>query len=168
MRRYFMTIPEASQLVMQAGAMGEGGEIFILDMGEPVKIVDLARDLVTLSGLRPGDDIEIRFTGIRPGEKLIEELSAAAEHAEKTRHPKVFIGKIKPHEWADVVDGVDHLLEVAGGTEMDLVRSALRALVPECTIALTHASSKKTAPRGERALAEPHELPPVRNLAIRN
>src|SRR4029078_955868 len=91
MRRYFMTIPEASQLVLQAGAMGQGGEIFILDMGDPVKIVDLARDLITLSGLRPDDDVEIKFTGIRPGEKLFEELSTASEHADKTRHPKVFI-----------------------------------------------------------------------------
>ena len=95
MRRYFMTIPEASQLVLQAGAMGQGGEIFILDMGEPVKIVDLARDLITLSGLRPDEDIEIRFSGVRPGEKLFEELSTATEHAEKTKHPKVFIGRIK-------------------------------------------------------------------------
>jgi FlaA1/EpsC-like NDP-sugar epimerase len=169
MRRYFMTIPEASQLVMQAGAMGEGGEIFILDMGDPVKIVDLARDLVTLSGLRPDEDIEIRFTGIRPGEKLIEELSTAAEHAEKTRHPKVFIGKIMPHGWADIVEGVDHLLEVAGGTEMDVVRAALAALVPECTIARPHASAKKTSPRGERALTDPHEVAPTaRDSAIRN
>src|SRR5262249_58279020 len=77
MRRYFMTIPEASQLVLQAGAMGAGGEIFILDMGEPVKIVDLARDLITLSGLRPDDDIEIRFAGVRPAEKLVQEPSTA-------------------------------------------------------------------------------------------
>jgi FlaA1/EpsC-like NDP-sugar epimerase len=78
MQRYFMTIPEASQLVLQAGAMGDGGEIFILDMGEPVRIVDLARDLIILSGLRPGEDIEITFSGVRPGEKLVEELSTAS------------------------------------------------------------------------------------------
>ncbi len=103
MTRYFMTIPEASQLVLQAGSMGHGGEIFILDMGDPVRIVDLARDLIVLSGLRPVDDIEIQFSGIRPGEKLVEELSTDAEHADKTKHPKVFIGRIKPHDWEFVV-----------------------------------------------------------------
>lgn len=135
MQRYFMTIPEASQLVMQAGAMGQGGEIFILDMGKPVKIVDLARDLVTLSGLKPGTDIEIRFTGIRPGEKLFEELSTEAECAEKTRHPKVFIGRIKPHEWNSVVHGVDRLLQLASGADPDRIRGAVAELVPEYGVA---------------------------------
>src|SRR5690606_32496906 len=80
MTRYFMTIPEASQLVLQAGAMGSDGDIFVLDMGEPVRIVDLAREMITLSGLRVGEDIEIKFTGIRPGEKLYEELSVLGEN----------------------------------------------------------------------------------------
>ena len=99
MRRYFMTIPEASQLVLQAGSMGKGGEIFVLDMGEPVKIADLARDLIVLSGLVPGDDIEIQFTGLRPGEKLFEELSVTGEKADKTRHPKIFVGRFRPCDW---------------------------------------------------------------------
>jgi FlaA1/EpsC-like NDP-sugar epimerase len=131
MRRYFMTIPEAAQLVVQAGAMGAGGEIFILDMGKPVKIVDLARDLITLSGLRPDDDIEITFTGLRPGEKLFEELSTDAEHAEKTRHPKIFIGRIRPHEWTDVLRGIDTLTEQADHLSTDELRASLCALVPE-------------------------------------
>ncbi len=90
--RYFMTIPEAAQLVLQAGAMAQGGEVFILDMGEPVKIVDLARNLIKLSGLEPDIDIRIEFTGLRPGEKLYEELLLAEEGIEKTRIDKIFIG----------------------------------------------------------------------------
>ena len=89
MRRYFMTIPEAVQLVLQAAVLGQGGEVFVLDMGEPVKIVDLARDLIRLSGLEVGRDIEIKFTGVRPGEKLYEELFFGAEMATPTTHPKV-------------------------------------------------------------------------------
>jgi FlaA1/EpsC-like NDP-sugar epimerase len=131
MTRYFMTIPEASQLVLQAGAMGDGGEIFILDMGEPVRIVDLAHDLITLSGLKPNEDIEIRFSGIRPGEKLVEELATDSEHADKTKHPKVFIGRIKAHEWDAVSAGVEALLGVAHGDSAERIRAALGDIVPE-------------------------------------
>lgn len=94
MTRYFMTIPEASQLVLQAAALGSGGEIFLLDMGEPVKILDLAKDMIRLSGLIPFEDIDIVFTGVRQGEKLFEELEMTGEDLERTRHPKIFIGKI--------------------------------------------------------------------------
>ena len=93
MRRYFMTIPEAVQLVLQAGAIGQGGEVFVLDMGEPVKVLDLATDLIRLSGLEVGTDIEIRFTGARPGEKLYEQLFFDAESALATDHPKVLRAK---------------------------------------------------------------------------
>jgi FlaA1/EpsC-like NDP-sugar epimerase len=93
MRRYFMTIPEAVQLVLQAGAIGKGGEVFVLNMGEPVKVLDLATDLIRLSGLEVGTDIEIRFTGTRPGEKLYEELFFTAENALPTGHPKVLRAK---------------------------------------------------------------------------
>jgi len=142
MRRYFMTIPEASQLVLQAGAMGAGGEIFILDMGEPVKIVDLARDLITLSGLRPDEDIEIKFNGVRPGEKLFEQLATDAEHADKTKHPKIFIGRVASPAWSEAVRGLDELLGLANSVEGARIRGALRRLVPEYTGGLASASTE--------------------------
>jgi len=154
MRRYFMTIPEASQLVMQAGAMGEGGEIYILDMGEPVKILDLARDLIALSGLRPDEDIEIRFSGVRPGEKLFEELSTDAEHADKTKHPKVFIGRVhNPPAWESVVVGVEALVELAKAASTDHVRATLGDLVPEYGAARPPIA-RTTSPRGEPVVRE--------------
>jgi FlaA1/EpsC-like NDP-sugar epimerase len=131
MTRYFMTIPEASQLVMQAGSMGQGGEIFILDMGEPVKIVDLARDLITLSGLRPDDDIAIEFSGARPGEKLFEELSTGAESADKTKHPKIFIGRVAHPSLSEVSAKISALLAMADRAAPYVLRAALVQLVPE-------------------------------------
>lgn len=100
--RYFMTIPEAAQLVIQAGAMAKGGEIFILDMGKPVKMVDLARDLIKLSGFEPDKDIKIEFIGLRPGEKLYEELLMDEEGIQNTKHRKIFIGKPGEFEFSDV------------------------------------------------------------------
>jgi FlaA1/EpsC-like NDP-sugar epimerase len=133
MRRYFMTIPEASQLVLQAAALGQGGEIFVLDMGEPVKIVDLARDLISLSGLTPEVDIEIKFSGLRPGEKLFEELSTAEENAEKTRHPKIFIGKLKSRSHEALVRETDSLLRGADELDSSAAITRLKELVPEFT-----------------------------------
>jgi FlaA1/EpsC-like NDP-sugar epimerase len=130
MKRYFMTIPEASQLVLQAGTMGQGGEIFILDMGAPVKIADLARDLITLSGLTPGVDVEIKFTGVRPGEKLFEELSVDAESAEKTRHPKIFVGRFRPYEPERVERGIERLRGAVGEPPAE-IRARFAELVPE-------------------------------------
>lgn len=159
MRRYFMTIPEASQLVLQAGAMGQGGEIFILDMGEPVRIVDLARDLITLSGLRPDEDIEIKFSGVRPGEKLFEELSMDAEYADKTKHPKVFIGRIHLQEWERIMLGMERLLAVASGTATDQVRAVLGELVPEYGAARP-TSAKVSSPADEQRASTERRVEP--------
>jgi FlaA1/EpsC-like NDP-sugar epimerase len=133
MRRYFMTIPEASQLVLQAGAMGEGGEIFVLDMGEPVKIVDLARDLIRLSGFTPGIDIQIEYTGTRPGEKLFEELSVSSENADKTRHPKIFVGRRRPADDDAVVRAIDALVARADGKNAVTLKGEMQSIVPEYT-----------------------------------
>lgn len=153
MRRYFMTIPEACQLVLQAGSMGKGGEIFILDMGEPVKIVDLARDLIALSGLRVGEDIEIVFTGNRPGEKLFEELATDAEHADKTAHPKIFIGKLGAADSQKTRASVEALLTLANG-DPDAIRRELAALVPEyAPPALKPAAARRRLPTPPHATA---------------
>jgi len=166
MQRYFMTIPEASQLVLQAGAMGTGGEIFILDMGEPVKIVDLARDLIALSGFRPGVDIEIKFNGVRPGEKLFEQLATDAEHADKTKHPKIFIGRIGAPGWAEVSHAVDDLVALVEA-EAPRIRAALRALVPEYTGGLAKSSQPVVAlPAARRARRKLKGVPTLDLLAI--
>ncbi len=127
--RYFMTIPEASQLVLQAATQGDGGEIFVLDMGESVKIVDLARDLIALSGLEQ-DDIEVVFTGLRPGEKLYEELYFDDERRVATRHPKVFCAMHRPAALQAVEAVFDDLAEIVD-ERPEIVRARLRDLVPE-------------------------------------
>ena len=131
MQRYFMTIPEASQLVMEASAIGSGGEVFILDMGQPVRIVDLARDLIRLSGLEPYRDIAIEYTGVRPGEKLFEELATDEERADKTRHEKIFVGRVKGIQWTRVTEGIDQLSALSGQSNHALIYDALRAMIPE-------------------------------------
>jgi FlaA1/EpsC-like NDP-sugar epimerase len=131
MRRYFMTIPEASQLVLQAATMGEGGEIFVLDMGEPVKIVDLARELITLSGFRPGEDIEIVFTGLRPGEKLFEELSIEGENMKPTKHPKIGVWQNIPMDREQLRKRIAELAAVANCGDKKLLVQHIKTLVPE-------------------------------------
>ena len=132
MRRYFMTIPESVQLVLQAGALGKGGEVFLLDMGEPVKIVDLARDMIRLSGLREGEDIEIQITGRRAGEKLYEEMFFSHEVAEATDHPKILRARNGDADCSD--DLVQRLTASARrGVADDQLRCMLQQLVPGYT-----------------------------------
>lgn len=127
MKRYFMTIPEASRLVLQAGAFAKGGEVFVLDMGEPVKIVDLARDLITLSGLTPDVDIHIKFTGLRPGEKLFEELLSAEDGTDATEHEKIFTARIKNVDKDELDEKIETLL---AETDEDKIIEKLEEIVP--------------------------------------
>ena len=131
MKRYFMTIPEASQLVLQAATMGKGGEIFVLDMGEPVKIVDLARELITLSGFRPGEDIKIDFINPRPGEKLFEELSIKGEDMQPTRHSKIAIWKNIPKDREKLHTSINELVNIAKTQNYDEIVQKIKELVPE-------------------------------------
>jgi FlaA1/EpsC-like NDP-sugar epimerase len=134
MRRYFMTIPEAVQLVLQAAGLGHGGEVYVLDMGEPVRIVDLAQDLVRLSGLEPGTDIEFRFTQPRPGERLTEELFFSSEHATPTRHPKVLFA-LSATRPAEAGKHIERLIIGAGaGLPDDELRRMMAALIADQVI----------------------------------
>jgi FlaA1/EpsC-like NDP-sugar epimerase len=130
MKRYFMTISEASQLVMQAGAIGQGGEIFVLDMGEPMRILDLAKEMIRRCGLEPETDISIEFTGIRPGEKLYEELSAANEQIRPTAHEKINVWQL-PMATVRQSEQMIQRLSVAINSPRAAVISALQQCVPE-------------------------------------
>jgi FlaA1/EpsC-like NDP-sugar epimerase len=130
MTRYFMTIPEASQLVLQAGAQGRGGEIFVLDMGAPVKVLDLARDLIRLSGLEDSGEIEIIFTGVRPGEKLSEELYTTDEQPLPTSHPKILRARHRLGSLAQIRQGLADLAR-AVDSHPEAVIAALMRLIPE-------------------------------------
>lgn len=129
--RYFMTIPEASGLVLQSAAQGSGGEIFVLDMGQPVKIVDLARSLIELSGLKPGEDIEIEFVGLRPGEKLFEELSHEGENITATHHPKVMRFVSEPQPLGRVKAIFENLSNEIHRAEPAQIKLILKEAVPE-------------------------------------
>jgi FlaA1/EpsC-like NDP-sugar epimerase len=129
--RYFMTIREAAQLILQAGAMGQGGEIFILDMGTPVKIVDMARDLIRLSGFEPEVDIKIEFIGLRPGEKLYEELITSDENAQPTPHPKILVLRGSSCD-LDLLNGNIHeLAALATSQDAARIRCKLQEIVPD-------------------------------------
>lgn len=129
--RYFMTIPEAAQLILQAGTMGKGGEIFVLDMGEPVKISYLAEQLIRLSGKKPGEDIEIVYTGLRPGEKLYEELFHESEKLAGTTHPKILLANSRSMDFAQLEQALDKLALACGTDDERQIYRLLSELVPE-------------------------------------
>jgi FlaA1/EpsC-like NDP-sugar epimerase len=129
--RYFMTIPEACELVLEAATMGEGGEVFVFDMGESVKIVNLAKKMITLSGLRVDRDIEIKYTGLRPGEKLYEELLNNDENSLPTHHPKILIAKVNTPTYAFMEIQVAEMLQIlADGDNNELV-AKIKQVIPE-------------------------------------
>ena len=129
--RYFMTIPESVSLILQAGAMGKGGEIFVLDMGEPVLIKDLAEQMIRLSGLEPGKDIEIVYTGLRPGEKLYEELLHSSEGLQPTSHEKLLLARSREVDWAWLQEKMICLRQAASSRNIDKLRECLQDVVPE-------------------------------------
>jgi FlaA1/EpsC-like NDP-sugar epimerase len=129
--RYFMTIPEAGQLILQAGAMGEGGEIFILDMGTPIKIDDMARDLIRLSGFEPEEDIAIEYVGLRPGEKLYEELITEGEGVVPTSHEKIMVLRGQVCDQTLLNGRIDELKELAYEQKTEEIKEKLREIVEE-------------------------------------
>src|SRR5581483_237886 len=133
MTRYFMTIPEACMLVLQSAAQGTGGEIFVLDMGKPVKIVDLARQLIELSGLKPDEDIHIEFIGLRPGEKLFEELTYKGENFAPTTHPKICRFVSKPYDLEQLRETLDAFRAQIHHLAGDQIKLELRRAIPEYT-----------------------------------
>jgi FlaA1/EpsC-like NDP-sugar epimerase len=128
--RYFMTIPEATSLVLQAGSSAKGGEIFILDMGNPVKIADLARNLIRLSGLKPEEDIKIEYTGLRPGEKLYEEMLMKEEGLRETSNKRIKIGQPIPLDETFILSKLEELRHMADSESED-IRHIIKELVPE-------------------------------------
>jgi FlaA1/EpsC-like NDP-sugar epimerase len=128
--RFFMTIPEACQLVLEAGAMGNGGEIFVFDMGEPIKIIDLAKKMIKLSGLEEGKDIEIKVTGLRPGEKLYEELLSKEENTVPTHHPKILIAKVRNSDYETKID-IDTLIQLFDSQNNVEIVKLMKKIVPE-------------------------------------
>jgi FlaA1/EpsC-like NDP-sugar epimerase len=129
--RFFMTIPEACQLVLEAGIMGEGGEVFVFDMGESIKIIDLAKKMISLSGLKLGEDIDIKITGLRPGEKLYEELLTAEENTLPTHHPQIMIGRVKEYDYKEVDTVILQLIDSFEGQQNTDIVLKMKKIVPE-------------------------------------
>jgi len=154
MTRYFMTIPEAAQLALQAGLLGETGKVYVLDMGEPVKIADLARDMIRLSGLQPGQDIDLTFTGARPGEKLFEELFYGQTQTPSPVHPKVYEAQGESHAIQPLQHALDELKHAQLRPATERLASFLRVfqdLVPDY----------QPAPNGLKKVAEKRTIPLV-------
>ena len=129
-----MTIAEAAKLILQAGAIGEGGEVFILDMGTPVKILDMARDLIRMSGFEPDDDIEIKFIGLRPGEKLREELITQGEGIVRTAHGKIFVLRGENHhDWSWLEKRIRELVDLALKHDGEGIKAKLKEMLPDYT-----------------------------------
>lgn len=151
MQRYFMTIPEASQLILQAACLGRGGEVFVLDMGRPVRILDLANDMIRLSGKEPGKDIEVVFTGLRPGEKLFEELGYDSEEVISSAHEKIFLSRQMPPVNPVFERRVDRLLDHCRAQETGAAVSLLEELVPEYRPAENGVARGESRPRSIRS-----------------
>jgi len=152
--RFFMTIPEACQLVLEAGNMGKGGEIYIFDMGKSVKIIDLARKMIKLSGLTLGQDIQIVFTGLRPGEKIREELLADQENTLATYHPKIMVARVRTYDFLQAAREIDDLLESYALQNDDLVVRIMKLIVPEFVSQNSRFESLDYSRVGERALQQ--------------
>jgi FlaA1/EpsC-like NDP-sugar epimerase len=129
--RYFMTIPEACQLVLEAGSMGNGGEIYIFDMGKPVKIIDLARKMIKLAGYIPDREIKIKIVGLRPGEKLYEELLNDTSKTLPTYHEKIMIAQEIQEEFLDLHSNIEELIGIAGFFDNDDIVAKMKKIVPE-------------------------------------
>lgn len=155
MVRFFMTIPEAVQLVLQAATLGKSGEVFVLDMGDPVRIQDLARDLIELSGLRPGEDIQLEFTGVRPGEKLFEEMFIPGESYERTQHEKVFVVQSASRASVDQETAIrlERLIASAQHSDDGAIRPLLKQIIPEYQWEDT-SQGARGSPRKERNAAQ--------------
>jgi FlaA1/EpsC-like NDP-sugar epimerase len=162
--RYFMTIPEAAQLVMQAGCIGRGGEIFVLDMGEPVRILSLAEELIRLSGLIPYKDIAIEFSGLKPGEKLFEELLIEGEGVKPTTHKKIRVMAPVETDLRQVRAGLDELFALASAYDIGGLVKSLRTIVPEF-VPRYHFDA---APPFAFQRVRPDLFPPQRRAVVRN